>query len=166
MKILIAIVSSLLSFATSASAGDAVDLLNRLEGKWHSNGKAFGAPADSDMVWALALDGQFMSLDYRIVMRPGGDEVRTFSGVAFYDMKNGDAAFWADSSGDIHPIRTEIAENALTAHWGKVGEKQGRTRYELTADGSVNVTDWILTADGWRRFNENKFVRQPEKTTE
>lgn len=157
MRILIALLAIAL-LPQPAVAADAGALLTRLAGTWISDGPAFGSPAQSRMEWAPALDGKFAKLDYRIEMTPPGGAVRVFEGAAFYRAA-GDGAFWADNSGDLHPIRVEAEESALVAHWGVEGGKQGRTRYELLADGGVKVTDWILRDGDWRRFNENVFTR-------
>lgn len=165
IRLLIAPITAAIALVASAAADSdapgAVVMLDRLEGAWVSDGDAFGAPARSDMIWDLALDGQFARVDYRIVMRPGGDVIRTFSGVGYYDRIKGVAGFWADSSGDLHPIRAVAEENALVAHWGAEGGKQGRTRYEILSSGEVEVTDWVLREGEWRQFNKNIFARAP-----
>lgn len=132
-----------------------------LHGEWRSNEPAFGAPATSWMNWAPTLDGKYFRLDYRIEIQPQDGVASTFQGVAYYRTTDGDVyqAFWADNSGDFHPITANRAGNALIAHWGVDGGKQGRTRYEFSAAGNVKVTDWIKTQDGWKQFNHNIFER-------
>ncbi len=151
--------------AAPAEAGKDAErsIFELFHGKWQSNGPAFGAPAQSRMAWAPTLDGKYFRLDYRIEMQASEGPVSVFQGVAYYRDTGDDVvnAFWADNSGDLHPIAAERDHNALIAHWGVEGAKQGRTRYELLSTGEFEVTDWIKTADGWRRFNHTIFVRAP-----
>ncbi|MHA7870951.1 MAG: hypothetical protein ACX939_01235 [Hyphococcus sp.] len=155
-----------MSFALSpVRAEDAAALLNQFEGQWTSADPAFGADAKSAMTWAAALNGQFVRLDYRIEMRRNDETADVFQGVAYYrpDANNALKAFWADTSGDLHPIRAVREADALIVHWGFAGGKQGRTRYALTAPSELTVTDWLLTGEGWRQFNQSSFQRTARK---
>ena len=114
------------------------------------------------MRWAPALNGKFFRLDYSVAVTREDGAAFTFEGVAHYQLGEGAelSAYWADNSGDLHPIRAERDGDALIAHWGVEGAKQGRTRYELLPSGEIEVTDWIRTGDEWRQFNQNRFARQ------
>lgn len=153
----------LVGFLSPVQADEAgpLGLLETFEGEWRSSDPAFGGPAQTVMQWSRTLDGKFMRLDYRIEMRPDTDDASVFEGVAFYRLENADElrAFWADNSGDLHPIRAERRDNGLHVEWGVEGGKQGRTLYDMIAPGEVEVTDWIKTDDGWRQFNHNAFTR-------
>lgn len=151
----------LLSLALFAPGLLAADPLHDLQGAWTSESPAFGLPATTKMRWAPVLDGRFMRLEHRIEMQAEDGSTRRFEGVAHYrdNGEDGPHAYWADSSGDLHPIRVKREEGALVAHWGVAGAKQGRTRYELLDDDRVRVTDWLLTAEGWRQFNQAEFKR-------
>ncbi len=147
----------------SAAAEAPASLLTQFIGEWSPSGEAFGAPAQSKMIWAPALGEKFLQIDYRIDMaRASGPAV--FSGVAYYQLGEGETlkAFWADNSGDLHPILATREGEALISHWGVEGGKQGRTRYELLAPDQMQVTDWINTPEGWRQFNHNSFARAAE----
>ena len=149
---------AVLSFAAAARA-EPPAIFTSLEGAWTAEGKAFGAAARSQMIWAPALGGNFYRVDYRIEMtREGG--VESFEGVGHYRPEGVDAArgYWADNTGDLHPIVARISAQAILSDWGVAGGKQGRTEYRLKDDGVV-VTDWILTADGWKQFNKATFKR-------
>lgn len=145
--------------------------LNPFEGEWISSGPAFGVPAQSTMRWSSALDGRFSRLDYRIEMHTGEDPktreetTAIFEGVAYYQFKGAYKlrAFWADNSGDLHPITADWEGDALISDWGVAGKKQGRTRYELIRYDEMEVTDWIKTGEGWRQFNHNVFKLQPKE---
>lgn len=149
------------AFPVAAGENTARSIFDLIAGDWRSDGPAFGAPASSRMNWTPALDGKYFHLDYKIEMQTSEGAKSVFHGVAYYRDTGDDIvnAFWADNSGDLHPISAERDGNALIAHWGVVGGKQGRTRYELSTSDEIAVTDWIKTADGWRQFNHNVFVR-------
>ena len=95
-----------LLFAFSARAAEYDSLLARFQGDWRSDGNAFGVKAESFMSWSLTLDGRFVSLDYKIEMTPAAGQINVFQGIAYYriDQDQGIDAFWADNSGDLHPI--------------------------------------------------------------
>lgn len=137
-------------------------------GHWQSDGDAFNAPARSTMRWTATMKDKQVRLDYRIEIQPDTEQSSVFEGVAYYRDTGQSSlrAFWADNSGDLHPIVASFDGEALTAHWGVAGAKQGRTRYRLTGEDEIQVTDWVLTDDGWRQFNDNRFVRiQPAAST-
>ena len=153
--------TTLMTLALFAPGTLAADPLHDLLGAWRSDSLAFGLPAESTMQWTPVLDGRFVRLQHRIEMRAEDGSSSVFKGVAHYrdNGEDGAHAYWADSSGDLHPIRVAREKSALVAHWGVAGAKQGRTRYELLDADRVRVTDWLLTDDGWRQFNQAEFSR-------
>ncbi|MFC2951141.1 hypothetical protein ACFOOP_04330 [Marinicaulis aureus] len=165
IRTLFTLVGTLFWFVQPVAAASPSALLVQLQGEWRSDGSAFGGAAESEMVWAPALNGKFYRLDYRVAVTRDDGAAFTFEGVAHYQLGEGDvlSAYWADNSGDLHPIRAERDGDALIAHWGLEGAKQGRTRYELLSSGEIDVTDWIRTEDGWRQFNHNRFFRAARK---
>lgn len=161
MKCLAALIWALFApFAAAAEPDVKPLIIERFLGEWRSDGPAFGAPAETRMVWTRALGGRFYRLDYRIEMRREA-ETSVFEGAAYYRAAGAGGAegYWADNSGALHPIRAEEDGDALVSHWGVEGEKYGRTRYELSPSGEMQVTDWIMSAQGWRQFNQNTFER-------
>lgn len=162
VRIVIIFLSVIFVAMSPARGADASVLLQQFEGRWTSDGPAFGGAAHSVMRWAPALNGKFFRLDYSVAVTREDGAAFTFEGVAHYQLGEGAelSAYWADNSGDLHPIRAERDGDALIAHWGVEGAKQGRTRYELLPSGEIEVTDWIRTGDEWRQFNQNRFARQ------
>ena len=146
--------------ATTASE-ETTPLIQRLLGEWVSDQPTFGAPAQSTLSWREELNGQFFRLDYKIVMSQADGTTTTFEGLAYYKAKDDGpvAAFWADISGFLHPIRVEHEDDAFIAHWGQAGFKQGKTRYRLLDTGQIETTDWVNTEDGFQPFNQNVFDR-------
>ncbi len=146
-----------------AETRSSTDQLQAFQGEWVSSNEAFGAPALSVMQWTPDLGERFLRLNYRIEMQTGGETPAVFEGIAFYKSVSDKElrAFWADNSGDLHPINAEWDGTTLVSHWGVIGKKQGRTRYDLVDDDEMVVTDWIKTEENWRQFNRNIFHRQP-----
>ncbi|NNC38584.1 MAG: hypothetical protein EX271_01735 [Acidimicrobiales bacterium] len=144
---------------TAPAPKDAI-WIEKFLGKWQSTGDAFGQPAVSTMVWTLALEGRFIRLDYSIDPPNKENAKSIFSGVAYYKMGDDGSytAFWADTSGDLHPLNASFADNTLTTIWGVEGEKLGKTRYALGADGNITVTDWIMRDGEFRQFHHNTFA--------
>ncbi|WP_375201895.1 hypothetical protein [Hyphococcus sp.] len=159
VRTVLTIIVTLFCLTQSAAAGSPSVLLKQFEGRWTSDGPAFGGAAQSVMIWAPTLKDKFFRLDYSVAVTRDDGASFTFEGVAHYRLGEGEtlSAYWADNSGDLHPIRAERDGDALVAHWGVEGAKQGRTRYELLSSARMQVTDWIKTEDGWRQFNQNQF---------
>ncbi|MEE2527361.1 hypothetical protein V0U79_13420 [Hyphobacterium sp. HN65] len=135
-------------------------LLARFEGEWQSDGNAFGQPAQSTMRWTPVLDGCFWQMEYLIEYNPGTDEAGTFHGVGVHhhesDLVTG---HWVDNWGAMHQLRGSTTESEMIVFWGEPTAQLGRSRYTLTEDGAIQVTDWILTNDAWQQFNDNRFER-------
>ena len=157
IAVFLAVVAVLFS---PVSAADNPTIFDHIEGHWQAEGTAFGAPSTSDMIWDKTLDGHFYHVDYRIKMQRG-DRVQTFHGIGYYRATDGatTSGFWADNSGDLHRLNATLDDNRIETIWGEAGGKQGRTHYILRDDGRVEVTDWLLTGDGWKQFNTAIFTR-------
>lgn len=133
------------------------DLMKEFAGKWEATGTSFGLPSKSEMTWTEDLAGKFYRIEFRIDMERD-EKTQTFLGHGYY-RKGSTDGFWADTGGDLHPMVTNYTEYALNTIWGEAGGKQGRSRYELTKDGDIEVTDWVLQESGWREFNRTLFRR-------
>ncbi|NCN86127.1 MAG: hypothetical protein GW808_08765 [Sphingomonadales bacterium] len=148
--------------AFPAHANDQQNIFDLVEGAWTASGNSFGPDVKSEMIWSKTLDGQFYKIDYRIIiMDPATD--KTFTGIGHYldTDSNATVGYWADNSGDLHPLSVTIEQAAIISIWGVAGGKLGRTEYRLMDDGQIQVTDWLLTKEGWREFNRASFVRKP-----
>ena len=154
-------VTSLTIRPSAAHASDQQSMFDLVTGSWVASGNSFGPDVKSEMTWSKTLDGQFYKIDYRIIMDAASDE--TFTGIGHYQAteSNTTAGYWADNSGDLHPLSVTIEKDAILSIWGVAGGKQGRTEYRLVGEGRMWVTDWLLTGDGWRQFNKASFVRKP-----
>ena len=147
--------------AFPAHANDQQNMFDLVEGVWTASGNSFGPDVKSEMIWSKTLDGQFYKIDYRIMIDALND--KTFTGLGHYrdTDSNTTAGYWADNSGDLHPLSVTIEKAAIISIWGVAGGKLGRTEYRLMDDGQMRVTDWLLTNEGWREFNQASFVRNP-----
>lgn len=153
------VAAAAISLGFAPAAAQEGSWFEQAQGEWQAEGVSFGMPSTSRMTWSETLSGQFHRLDYRIEMTTPDGGTSVFEGIAHYRRTEaGIHAYWADSTGDLHPIVATAENGALTAQWGRVGIKQGRTEYRMTEDG-MTVTDWLLTAEGWRQFNQTEFVR-------
>jgi len=158
------VVAVLVGSLTPALADEKI--LGDFIGSWQSDDSAFGRVARSTLSWTPTLDGKFVRLQYAIRTKEPANEKPFFSGIAYYKQMDTKflSAFWADSIGDLHPIRATLTDKTLVAIWGKAGEKQGRTQYQIHDTGQMTVTDWILGDDGWRQFNQINFTRDKPVT--
>lgn len=161
MKLLFSLFLALV--LTAGSTGeDRLTLLDSFIGAWHSDAPAFGAPASSAMTWQNAgLGDKFIKLSYKINTNPAGEPGIGFEGVAYYKTAISPEfeGFWADNSGNLHPIKAHIDGDSLVALWGTPETEQGKTQYHLVAPDKLEVTDWVKTPKGWRQFNQNIFQR-------
>lgn len=160
--VLVAIIA-LVSPLNSTQAADET-ILSSFEGEWTSTDDAFGQSAKSTMTWSKALGGKFTQINYEIQMTSDAGQTSSFTGLGYYRHQEGGSfkAFWADNTGDLHPILAKEDGNALVSIWGVEGSKLGRTRYELNDDGTLTVTDWIKSNNEWKQFNSNTFTRVSE----
>ena len=144
-KTITAFVVLLLCLLFSLQSAIAVNnpLLNDFIGHWQTKGKAFGQPAHISLHFSETLDGKFVRINYTIANLDESERKVVFAGVAYYKQTGAAtlSAFWADSSGDLHPITASISENSLNVEWGIVGQKQGKTKYQLTSENELQITD-------------------------
>jgi hypothetical protein len=148
--------------ATLPSWGGADLTLSDLVGQWRSSDPALGGPAVSRLAWQPVLDGHFFEVRYSIHRGDAAASAPLFAGRALYRVQaTADIeAFWADSNGDLLPIRARIEGSALVATWGNADGKRGRTRYELDDAGSLQVTDWLWRDEQWVTFSRLRFERE------
>lgn len=138
----------------SAQAEENQNILDRFTGDWTAVGNSFGDTIKTEMKWSKSLSDQFRRIDYKIYME------KPFVGVGHYKISKDQttSGYWVDNGGELHPLSVTLTDNAIITIWGMVGDKQGRTEYRLESEDRAMVTDWILTAGGWRLFNQAEFV--------
>lgn len=150
----------------AANANEPRDnFLNRLNGTWKAEGKAFGMEAKFHMQWTWVLQGRFIQLFYKIEMRGKDGQPQIFEGMAFYKpAANGKyEGTWFDSQRSIHPIEATADSSALTSLWGKPETEQGKSIYRLLDENRIEVVDAVRAKDGsWKEFNRNTFAREPQ----
>ncbi|MEP2101255.1 MAG: hypothetical protein ABJP02_01375 [Parasphingorhabdus sp.] len=135
-------------------------LFEKLDGTWRATGNSFYEKAQSKMVWSKTLGDHFYRIDYSFSTTGKAEE--GFTGIGHYRMADRPdvTGYWVDNSGDLHPLNGKVKGDRLRTIWGEAGSKQGLTEYLLLPDGGLQVTDWLLTDDGWREFNKTTFQKQ------
>jgi len=130
--------------------------LDWMIGRWTGAGTSFGAPSQSSLEVAPALDGKFVELRYQLT------KPMSFEGRAYYKVKSGNdwEARWFDSRGVIFTIGASVDGKTLTSNWGSAETERGRTVYKLLDDGKLEVVDTALAKDGsWREFARQVFTK-------
>lgn len=140
-----------------AHAEETQNILERFTGVWTATGNSFGDTIKTEMRWSKTLDDHYHRIDYTIYMQ------NRFVGIGHYKATSEQttSGYWIDNGGDLHPLSVKLTDNAIVTIWGMAGEKQGRTEYRLESKDRAIVTDWILTAGGWRQFNQAEFALMP-----
>lgn len=158
---LMMVLSAALMVINPVAAQTEQTIFQRFEGVWTATGNSFGQQAQSKMVWSQTLNGKFYRIDYSIVFDASGNNA--FTGIGHYRLSTEPkiSGYWVDNSGDLHPLSAAREADRLLTIWGKAGSKMGRTEYQLLPDGSLQVTDWQLTTEGWKMFNKAVFQKQP-----
>lgn len=153
---------SLLIMAGSAAAqsvpatAPATDL-SWLQGDWNGTGAVFGAPSQATLSAGPALEGKFVELSYRFTT--SGQRVFAFEGRGFYSVADWRGQ-WFDSTGARRTLTGAIADGELSGEWGDTASERGRSQYRRGADGTLEVIDQVLRADGqWHAFATHRFVR-------
>lgn len=157
---MVMMVLAMVLFINPAAAQNEQSIFEKFAGTWLATGNSFGEQAKSSMIWSETLDGKYYRIDYQITVNDSG--ANSFTGIGHYRLSDGTNfdGYWADNSGDLHPLAAQAKTDRLTSIWGKAGAKQGRTEYLLLPDGHIQVTDWLLTKTGWREFNKAIFRKQ------
>jgi hypothetical protein len=129
-------------------------------GAWTGTGSLFGGPSTAKARFAPALDGNALQFDFDLSF--GGDRPQKFHGHGVYrvDAKGRITGQWMDVSGGLHQMKGQWSAREWTVTWGSPLTEVGRSRYRLTDDGGLAVTDWTLQNDGsWRIFAEMNYRR-------
>lgn len=161
MRVSIAACLASVVLAPSAIAEDASNRADAsaLIGTWTADCDAWGTAARCHVDWSEGLHGEHMTISYTIDTAATDDPI--FAGEGVYRMlESGLDGYWSDSGGAVHPLNATWSEDALTTHWGIAGGEQGRSEYRLDAAGTMTVTDWSLTEEGWQQFMQVQYQRQ------
>ncbi len=134
----------------------------KIKGRWFSEGKSFGNPAEIEMVWSWTLQGKFFQINYKIAARVKNED-QYFYGTAYYKVDSAShySATWFDSGGEMHPITATDDGQTLTSIWGIPGKKLGKTTYSFLDENTVEITDYIFSnkQQTWKEFSRNTFRR-------
>ena len=137
--------------------------LNRFQGSWQGEGKAFEMTAHLHLKWEWVLEGKFLRLSLRNTMRAANGQTQVFEGHAYYKSigESKYEANWFDSRGVAFPIKAQAAGDALIAFWGTPEQEQGKSIYRLIEPGKMEVVDSVRQKDGtWKEFGRFLLTRE------
>lgn len=148
----------MIGVALLAAAAVAAPAFHPLIGTWEAACELAGAPATCRMMWAPGLHPLQLTLSYEVRGRPEGE--RLFAGRGVYRLQSDSVeGVWSDSQNALHSITGVLTADALTTSWGSAATEQGRSEYRLEGPHMLNVTDRVLTKDGWRTFMQVRYQR-------
>jgi hypothetical protein len=124
--------------------------LNRLQGTWQGDGKAFGRAARLHIKWEWVLDKKFLRLSLKNEMNTPNGENQVFEGQAYYRAIGRDKyeAQWFDSRGLTFPIKAHLDGDSLIALWGSPDKEEGKPVYKIDEAGTLEVVDSVKQKDG------------------
>lgn len=138
-------------------------LLNRLQGTWQGDGKAYGGPNHLQLKWEWVLGNKFLRLSLKNEMSRVKGQKQVFEGHAYYQ-PSGEGKYearWFDSRGVSMSIKAHTEENALVALWFAPGQEQGRSTYRLVEPGKLEIIDEVQLKDGsWKEFGRVLATRE------
>lgn len=142
-------------------------LLNRFNGTWRGEGKAFGRTAHLDMTWERVLGNRFVRLSLRNEMQSANGQKQVFEGHAYYQPVGTPSdgkyeARWFDSRGVSFHIKAQTEGDTLVSFWGSPETEQGKSVYQVIGTDKMEVVDSVRQKDGtWREFG--KFIVQRQQ---
>jgi hypothetical protein len=149
------------SHRLEASPDDA--FLNRFQGTWEGDGKAFGMPARLHMKWEWVLERKFLHLILKTETQTGSGQIQAFQGRAYY-RPTGEGKYeggWFDTRGESFPIKGNSEGDTLTVLWGAPRSEQGKSTYRFLEAGKLEVVDSVKQKDGtWKEFGRFVAIRQ------
>lgn len=155
--------SVLFLFTHRLEASPTDSFLNRLQGTWQGDGKAFGMSARLHMKWERVLGSKFLRLSLKNEMTSSTGHTQAFEGHAYY-RSAGEGRYqgeWFDSRGESFSIKGNIEGETLTALWGAPEKEQGKSVYRFLEAGKLEVVDSVRQKDGtWREFGRFVVMRQ------
>lgn len=156
--------SLLLLLLVPAHASSQEDkFLQRLQGDWEGEGRAFGGPARLRVKWEWVLENKFLRLSLKNEMSAADGAKRLFEGQAYYRSDGADkyVAHWFDSRGVTFPIKAKRDGSTLVAWWGSPETEEGKSTYQLIDDTTMEVVDSVKQKDGtFREFGRAKLNRR------
>jgi hypothetical protein len=123
-------------------------------GTWHGEGELLGAVAEFDMTWEKELNGRFVRLTYAIRAERG------MEAIAHYRLGDSESldGIWVDSRGEILELSATATDSRLTTQWRSPTE-MGRTVYEITGPGTLEVQDYYHDGSEYRLFGSASYSR-------
>ncbi|MGK7397317.1 MAG: VOC family protein [Candidatus Cyclobacteriaceae bacterium M3_2C_046] len=146
-------------------------IIEKMVGTWEGKGNLQGTEASFQMSWEKALDGKFVRLSF--VSKRKIDSTRNvlFKASAMYKPQGENwIGTWYDSRGMVLPLLAKITGLELVVVWGEEQSEKGRTIYRIISPNEMEVTDFVLVKDEYKKFAEakykklNSYQEQPQVT--
>jgi hypothetical protein len=136
----------------------------RLVGTWRGSGVVTGRASEITMTWERTVGDAFLHLRFRNAMAASSTRpAEVFEGHGYYRVAADGTSCtgtWIDSRGLILPVACTVATDTFTSDWGGPGTEAGRTRYQIAAAGTLEVTDFVRLPDGqYREFGRSTLRR-------
>jgi len=152
-----------LSLPVTGARSETEQFLNRFQGSWEGEGRAFQMTARLQMKWEWVLGDKFLRLSLRNTMRGTNGQTQVFEGHAYY-RSSGESRYegkWFDSRGESFPIKAQAEGDALLALWGTPEQEQGKSIYRIIESGKMEVVDSVRQKDGtWKEFGRFVISRE------
>ena len=153
----------LLLLPLTRARSETEQFLNRFQGSWQGEGKAFQMTARLQMKWELVLGDKFLRLTLRNTMRGTNGQTQVFEGHAYY-RSSGESRYegkWFDSRGEAFPIMAQAEGDALVSSWGTPEQEQGKSIYRIIDSNKMEVVDSVRQKDGtWKEFGRFVISRE------
>lgn len=133
-------------------------ITDRFLGAWTGTGLLYNEVATFSMKWESVLNDQFLQLQFKNRLNSGDFQMQAY-GYYKSDEPGKINGFWVDSRGVSFPLRGVMQQDTLTIYWGTPDLEQGRTEYVLSANTSLNVTDYVLRDGEYTVFGEAVYHR-------
>jgi hypothetical protein len=136
-----------LALSHQANGQSEIDpVLQRFQGSWQGDGKAFGRNARLQMKWEHVLGNKFVRLSLRNEMSRTAGQTQVFEGHAYYQPVGSAqparyGARWFDSRGMSFPIEAYIEGDALVSLWAR--RKQNKENLSTAFLGQAGWKSWI-----------------------
>ena len=151
----------LLMFASYGPAQTLPAPLDGLYGSWVGSGTLFGTDAEFSMRWEQVLSGAFARLEFHNATVNDGAVDTVITAVGYYRIISADSIVgtWLDSRPVMQPLRGAVSDSSLIIRWGTTDTEQGKTVYQLNANGTVLVVDSVFVDNNWRGFGQATYHR-------
>jgi hypothetical protein len=151
-------VSWLMLFAAATpSQAQERDVFTQLAGCWEGRGDLFGRPAVFSMTWERRVANTWVLTFSNAFVDSTGQRTPVLQATALYGRMAG-TGVWFDTRGLRLELTWTATDSLLAVEW-RAPDERGRTHYRVRDDATIDVTDEVYAAEGWRRFGSAQYQR-------